>query len=144
VHRQGSGRGAARAVAAAARQRTRCFPGGRDDIAAGEEDTFTIDRTPRCSLATAGTGGGLLLSFELELKVTTITGARGLSVRPPEYARVWKCIIHGCTLSICTGSKSFSNKSAHRACHCFSTRNNERTNENTMMIYVTFTFFNDH
>jgi len=79
VHRQGSGRGAARAVATTARRRPRRFPGGRDDTAAGEEDTFTIDRTPRCTLAAAGTGGGLLLPFELELKVTAITGYRGLS-----------------------------------------------------------------
>lgn len=86
VHRQGSGRGAARAAAAAARQRARRFPGGRDDTAAGEEDTFTIDRTPRRSLATAGTGGGLLLPFELEVTTVIAGSSRGFSVRL--YAKV--------------------------------------------------------
>lgn len=95
VHRQGSGRGAARAAAAAARQRARRFPGGRDDTAAGEEDTFTIDRTPRRSLATAGTGGGLLLPFELEV-TTVIAGTRAVS--PSVCTRK----LHGCTLNICT------------------------------------------
>jgi len=84
VHREGSGRGAARATTATAWRRARCLPSRRDDAATGEEDSPATDWAPCCSLATTSTCGSLLLSLELQ-----VTATRYLRSLRPSSQSMW-------------------------------------------------------
>lgn len=113
VHRQGPGRGAAGAAAAASWQRSRRLLSRGDDSAASQAYAPTADRTPRRALAATGPGGGLLLPFELELQVT----ATRVSLRSfTRIEREWICAkVRMCSSLLCyfyIGSKCFFNENS--------------------------------